>query len=168
MKAEDKGNERVTFTPIKLSLKERIEQNLLIFFLTTLGTGFGAGYSTYTKVVETSGQVLVGKDTYRLKKDLVGPILKTEAVKEIDYLIQLGQAINNHDEKTRVWLMQVLAFIQGLNLEKDSEWNKHPMSAIEADIRYVFLDPTLEEQRQRTLGILLGFKAAFETKVTNP
>jgi hypothetical protein len=155
METKDQENTKDTVTPQKLSLKERIEHNLLVFFLTALVTGFIAGYSAYAKIVDTSGKVLVGKDTYILKTDLVGTILKTEAVREIDHFIEIGQSINNNEAETRVWLMRVLAFIHGLNLEKDSEWNGHPMSAIESDIRYVFLDPSLAYPVDKTRGQVL-------------
>jgi len=168
MDTEGQENIKDTSTPRKLNLKEIIERNLVVFFLTTLLTGFVAGYNAYDKIVETSGQVLVGKDTYVLKKDLVGTILKTEAVREIDHLIEIGQDVKDNDSETRIWLMRVLAFIHGLNLEKDAEWNGHPTSAIESDIRYALLDPSIEIQRQKTLGILQGFKAAFQTQVSNP
>lgn len=168
MEAQDQENAKDTITPKKLSLKERIEQNLLMFFLTALVTGFFAGYSAYAKVVETSGQVLVGKGEYTLNIDRVGTILKTEAIVEIDHLIEIGQSIKNNEEESTVWLMRVVAFIHGLNLEKDSEWKGRPMSAIETDIRYVLLDPSIEVQRQKTLGVLLGFRAAFRTQVYNP
>ena len=168
MDAEGQETTKDTSTPQKLNLKEIIERNLVVFFLTALFTGFVAGYNAYIKVVETSGQVLVGKDEYVLKKDLVGTILKTEAVREIDHLIEIGQDVKDNDSETRIWLMRVLAFIHGLNLEKDSEWNGHLTSAIESDIRYALLDPSLEIQRQKTLGILQGFKAAFQTQAYSP
>lgn len=94
--------------------------------------------------------------------------MKTEAVREIDHLIEIGRDVKDNDSETRIWLMRVLAFIHGLNLEKDAEWNGHPTSAIESDIRYALLDPSIEIQRQKTLGILQGFKAAFQTQVSNP
>lgn len=168
MDTESQENKKETNTPQKPNLKEIIERNLVVFFLTTLLTGFIAGYTTYNKIVDTSGQVLVGKDTYILKKDLAGTILKSEAVGEIDHLIEIGQDVKDNDSETRIWLMRVLAFIHGLKLEKDSEWDGHPMSAIESDIRYALLDPSLEIQRQKTLGILQGFKAALRTQVSNP
>ncbi len=121
-----------------------------------MSVGFVAGYSTYQEVVKTSGEVLVGKDTYILKTELVGPILKTEAVKEIDHLIQFGQAINNNDEETRVWLMRVLAFIHGLNLKKDSLYNGQPMSAIESDIRWVFEGPIIKNPETEDLRHITG------------
>lgn len=168
MDTESQENTKDRSTAPKLNLKEIVERNLVVFFLTALLTGFVAGYNAYSKIVETSGQVLVGKDTYVLRKDLVGTILKTEAVREIDHLIEIGQDVKDNDTETRIWLMRVLAFIHGLDLEKDSDWDGHPMSAIEADIRYALLDPSLEIQRQKTLGILQGFKAAFQTQVSNP
>jgi hypothetical protein len=153
---------------ISLSPKEYVTKHLVVFFLSTIVMGFIAGFVAYSKIVEISGEVLVGKDSYILKKDLVGTILKSEAISEIDHLIEIGQKIYKNDDDTRIWLMRVMGFIHGLNLEKDTNWNGTKMSSIEADIRYALTDTSLENQRQKTLGVLLGFRSAFQTSVTSP
>lgn len=151
----------------RLTFREKIENKPIYYVLSTLIIGFLAGLGAYRFIVETSGQVLLGKSDYILKKDLIGTILKTEAVSEIEHLIEVGCNLNNNQNDTITWLMRVLAFIHGLNLEKDSEWNQRPMAAVESDIRYALLDKSIERQRQKVLGILQGFKAAFRTQIHN-
>jgi len=161
----DKSNSK-----IKKMFSENMEVfKLVLVYLAIFATGCTAGYVYYQKIIiDDTGRELVVKNCCIPKENLVGTILKTEAIVEIDHLIEIGQSIKNNEEESTVWLMRVVAFIHGLNLEKDSEWKGHPMPAIEADIRYVLLDPSIEVQRQKTLGVLLGFRAAFRTQVYNP
>lgn len=68
--------------------------------------------------------------------------------------------------------MQVLAFIHTLKLEKDYEWQENQQApvikvpAVEADLRYALLDPSIEIQAQKTLGVLKGFRAGLEARVS--
>lgn len=144
-----------------------IETNLVIFFLATLAAGFLAGWNAYTAVLTATNQVTVIKDTFTLNKDLAGRILRSEAVQEIDYLIEAGKSIGNDSQK-RVWLSQVLSFVHGIELEKDFEWHSLKVSATEADIRYAFEDPSLDVQVQKTLGVLKGLRGAMQTRVAIP
>ncbi len=168
MIAKDPTTKENTAIPRKVSIKERVEENLLWVILATLVAGFLAGISAYRGLLEITNQETVIRGTYTLNSKLAGTILRGEAVREIEYLIDIGQSLGNDEAKTRVWLMQVLAFIHSLDLEKDFNWQGQTMSAIEADIRYVLLDPSIEVQAQKTLGILKGFRAALQTQVSAP
>src|SRR4029077_20413168 len=153
--------------PRKVSVKNRIEENPLWAVLVALVLGFGSGIGSYRELLEITNQETVIKGTVIPKKDLVGPILKNEAGHEIESLIESGQSLGNDEDKTRGWLMQVLAFIHGIKLEKDSSWQGQPMSAIEADIRFALTDPSIKFQAQKTLGILKGFRSALQTRVSD-
>jgi hypothetical protein len=168
MEGKDHATKENSTTFQKQSLEDRIKEHLPIFFLTILVMGFGAGIGAYRGLLEITNQETVIKGSYIPRSELAGTILKNEAVREIDYLIDIGQSLGNDEAKTRVWLMQVLAFIHGIQLEKDSEWQGQPMSAIEVDIRYALEDPLIEIQAQKTLGILKGFRAALQTRVSIP
>lgn len=168
MESTDIIKEKDTKKKLNIDLKNKVQNNLTIFFLTTLLTGFIAGFITYGTIVDVSGQVLLIKDSYVLKKDIVGRLLRIEAISETDHLIEIGSSNINNENATRIWVMRVLAFIHCLNLEKDSELNGIKMSATEADIRYILQDPSFENQRQKILGILLGFKSAYKTEITIP
>lgn len=152
----------------KTNIKEILERNIVYVILMISIASFSAGVGAYKMLLEITNQETVIKGSYILKSELAGTILKNEAVREIDFLIDTGQSVVDDEGKTRVWLMQVLAFIHGLNLEKDYEWDGMPMSAIEADIRYAFLDESIEIQAQKTLGILKGFRAAIQTQAYIP
>jgi hypothetical protein len=176
METKDHTTIEGTGTSRRPSLKKLVEDNLVVFFLSTLLMGFGAGYGAYGKIVEATGQKLVVEGSCIPKRELVGTgsILRTEAVREIDYLIDTGQSLGNDEDQMRVWLMQVLAFIHTLKLEKDYQWQENPQApvlevpAVEADIRYAFLDPSIEIQAQKVLGVLKGFRAGLEAQVAYP
>lgn len=165
---ESTKEEKATKKKISFNPKKIIQNNLAVFFLTTLVTGFMAGFFAYEKIVEITGEELVIPDSYILKKDIVGKLLRIEAISEIDHLIEIGSSNINNENATRIWVMRVLSFVHGLNLEKDSKMNGIAMSTIEADIRCANQDPSFEKQRQKILGILLGFKSAYQKEITVP
>lgn len=53
-----------------MSLKEKIENNLVIFFLSALLTGFGAGLGAYRGALEIARLDTVTKNSYVLKDEL--------------------------------------------------------------------------------------------------
>jgi hypothetical protein len=164
MESTDDTTQRNVRIPQETSWWKRLRQNIpVILFLAAV---FGGGFGAYRALLEATNQETVIKGSYVLKSDLVGTILKNEAVSEIDHLIEIGQSLGNDDAKTRIWLMQVLAFIQGLDLPRDWEWQGLKVSAIEGDIRYALEDPSIPIQAQKTLGVLKGFRAALQSRVT--
>jgi hypothetical protein len=166
--AKDSTTRENIIAPPKASIKERLEEQLMWVVLVIIVISFGAGIGAYRGLLEITNQETVIKGSYLLKSELSGNVLKNEAVREIDHMIDSGQSLGNEEAKMRIWLMQVLAFIHGMELEKDSEWQGQKMSAIESDIRYALTDPSIEVQSQKTLGILKGFRAALQTRISTP
>jgi hypothetical protein len=147
------------------TLKEKLDDFFPYLLLGAVLAGFAGGIASYRGLLEITNQETLIKGCCIPKDQLAGTILKHEAVREIESLIDIGQTLDNDQAKTRVWLMQVLAFVHGIGLEKDSEWQGQKMPAIESDLRYVLTDPSIDVQRQKTLGILKGFRAALQTRV---
>lgn len=163
---EDKaGIQKSTASKSKRTLKEKLDDFFPYFLMGALLAGFTGGIAAYRGLLEITNQETLIKGCCIPKDQLAGTILKHEAVREIESLIDIGQGLDNDQAKTRVWLMQVLAFVHGIGLEKDSEWQGQKMSAIESDIRYVLTDPSIDVQRQKILGILKGFRSALQTRV---
>ena len=152
----------------KLSIRARIEKNLVFFFLTTVVAGFGAGLTFYGTVLGIANMESVAKNSYILKEELAGKILKKEAVREIEHLIEIGEKLNSEEERN-IWLFRVFAFIHVIELERDiiwqgeDGWKGQKVSAIEGDILYAFSDSSKNEQVQKILGILQGLKSGIET-----
>ena len=151
--------------PSSKTLKERLEDSALWIILAALTTGFISGAGGFKWGLNAFNQDIVTRDTYVLKRDLAGSLLRREAIIAIDLLIQNGQDLDGDAPKSRTWLMQVLAFIHGLNLEKDFNWEGNHVSAVEADIRFALTDQSLDIQVQKVLGILRGLRAAFQARI---
>jgi hypothetical protein len=160
----DNLNEATREEPKRSSLKDQLE-SVPWTVLVALTTGFVAGAGGFNWGLDAFNQDIVAKDTYVLKQDLAGSLLRREAVVAIDLLIQNGQDLDGDAPKSRTWLMQVLAFIHGLNLEKDFNWEGNHVSAVEADIRYALTDESLDIQVQKVLGIMRGLRSAFQARI---
>ena len=149
------------------NLQEFIRNHPVIVFLGALASGFIFGTACYEGLLQITNQETVIKNTYILKKDIVHNILKKEAIREIDHLIQNGRKLKDKSEMN-IWLMRVLTFTQVLGLEKDRTYKEQKMSAVEANVRWVFdRNPSIETQSQQVLGILEGLKSGFEPQI-NP
>lgn len=147
-------------------LKDLIEHNLVISVLALLLAGFIAGIAVYNGILQISNQETVVKNSYVLKRDLAGTVLRNEAVREIEHLIEQGQNIKDDHDKTRIWLLRTLIFIHQIHLEKDATWKGQIMSTVEADIRWAITDPSVDAQAQKTIGILEGLRSALLTRVS--
>ena len=151
------------------TLKNVIEKSPALSLVSALVTGIlfgvGAGYGSYRAFLEATNQQPVIRGSYILKSELANGLLRTEAVREIEHLIETGNELGSDTGKITVWLLQVLAFIHGIDLEQDSAWQGQRMSAVEADIRWALQDPSVTTQAQKTLGILKGFRQALLTRV---
>lgn len=157
----------------KPSFRQRVQDHAVSVVLGAIVVGFLAGIGGYQSAVQMTNREIVVKGCCIPKNQLVGPIVRDVAVREIDNFIKTGEMIGKNPNKVKdtedtvIWLMSVLAFIQTIELPKDVDWQGQKMSAVEADIRYALLDPSVEVQRQKTLGILQGFRAALQTRVSN-
>jgi len=160
----DKLNDATSQKPTKYRLRDQLE-SVPWAILVALTTGFVAGSGGFKWGLDAFNQDIVTRDTYILKKELAGSLLRREAIVAIDLLIQNGQDLEGDAAKSRTWLMQVLAFIHGLNLEKDFNWEGNHVSAVEADIRYALTDESLDVQVQKVLGIMRGLRAAFQARI---
>jgi len=134
-----------------------------VFIVSTAAVAaFGVGFTTSNAILSLTNQETVTKGSYILKRDLTGTILRKEAIQTIDALIETGAKLGNNEEETTVWLLQVLTFIQYINLEKNSvDEQGQKISAAEANIRYALKHPSIRVQAQKTLGVLKGLRSAL-------
>jgi hypothetical protein len=158
-----------TRTRVKPRIRLRdIYNHPVVVFLSALAIGFTAGIATFKGALELTDRETVPKGSYVLKRDLTGTILRNEAVQRIDNLIDIGGKLSN-DEETTVWLLQVLTFVQYINLEKNtSDEQGQKISAVEANIRYALKDPKIKVQAQKTLGVLKGLRSALAAQKDVP
>jgi len=140
----------------------------VVVFLGALVLGFTAGIGVFKGALEITDREIVPKNSYVFKRDLTGTILRNEAVQRIDNLIENGAKLSN-EEDTTVWLLQVLTFVQYINLEKNaSDEQGQKISAAEANIRYALKDPKIKVQGQKTLGVLKGLRSALTVQKDVP
>jgi hypothetical protein len=136
--------------------------------LSAIVIGFMAGVGAYRGGLEMTNQETVVKGTWIPLSQARPTIIRSTAAQEIELLIKEYESVSSDSGKTRTWLAQVLSFVQGIDLDKDSEWEGKRVSSIEANIRYAWTDPSIEGQGQRTLGVLKGFQAALRARSASP
>jgi hypothetical protein len=157
-----------------MSLKEKIEKNLALWVLGLLLAGFLAGVGAYKTMLEITNQETVVKGTVIKKSDLVGSILKSEIIKELDHMIENGQKIDatNDPSEAGVFLSRTRSFLIGLNLPKDKNYQDTPLSSPVFDHQMIMMrnswyghgDITLSEHVARVLGLLKGLKASYSAR----
>lgn len=136
----------------------------VVAFFGALVVGFTAGIEAYRYFLNITNQETVIKNTWVLKSEVTGTLLRNEAVREIDHLIENGEKLNK-DEETAKWLLQTLTFVQYINLDKNIVDEKgQKMSAVEANIRYAQTFQSIKVQVQKTLGVLKGFRSALSAQ----
>lgn len=115
-----------------MKVKQALEQHPVIVFLAALVTGFIAGIGSYSGMLKMTNQDTVIKGTYILKSELVGRQLKTDSVRELEHLIEIGKNIVSCDvvnkNKYRAYVSRVSAFVACLDLPKEVSLNEHPVS----------------------------------------
>lgn len=163
--------------PQKKSFKEFIIDHSVIFFLLAMAASFAVGFGAYDSILKIAnldkvqaGTYLSKEDIlkqYTLKDDIIGQYtLRESAVSKIEDLIKDERDLDGNDKKV-AWLSRVIAFIHGIELEKDFVYEGQKMSAIETDIRNALKEPKIEVQVQKTLSILRGFSDALQTRVSS-
>jgi hypothetical protein len=142
-----------------------LERHVIWISLGALFAGFVGGCVVGFVVLRIThrDQGIKGGDVRR--DQLLGGFSRAAALRELDHLITEGQEINRDESEIQTWLMQVIAFVHGMNLDRDSEWQGQRMAAVEAYIHYAFLDKSIHVQAAKTLGVLKGFRAALSTQM---
>ena len=142
--------------------KELIDRNPTVVFLSFIITAFGAGYWWYGETLRTAKLEAVPKDSYVLKADLIGgKFVAVKVLREINYLIDVGQNLGEDQDKALNWLSRTVTFVHEVGLAKDSLWEGQQVSSVERDMRLASTDSSVESRVQKTLGILQGFQAAL-------
>ena len=156
-----------------MKLREQVENNLVLWTLGLLFFGFVSGIGAYKTMLGITNQVTVVKDTYIKKSELVGSILKTEVISELDHLIETGEAINAESRnEAGIFLARTRSFLIGLNLPKDAEYQTTMMSQPVLDHQMIMMrnswygheDITLSEQVSRVLGLLRGLRSSYRAR----
>ncbi len=148
-----------------------IKENIVVFFLSTIVTGFIAGIASYKSLLMITNQTTVIKDTFVLKSNLVGKVLRNEALTEIRKLIDYGRELNltNKPEIGEAFISRADIFLRNLDLPKVREFHGDKMSdpayamqllIMENDL-YGYGNLTINQKVMRVVGILQGLESSF-------
>lgn len=136
---------------------------LKVVFATAIGS-FLAGISAYQFVIDTAKLDVVQENTYVLKEDFEGVLLRKEAIAELSRLIEVGELLDPGEPRSISWLVESLTFIHHLGLDRDSDWEGRRVSSEEAMLRWAQLQTDRGEQVGITLGVLRGLRSAFSSR----
>jgi hypothetical protein len=152
-------------------MEEIIKNNVIIFFLTSLVTGFIAGIGAYKTLLAITNQTTVIKGTYVLKSKIVGKVLRDEVLTEIRKLIEIGKELDlvKNPDKGEAFITRVDVFVRNLDLPKERDFGGKKMSnpaymlhlLIMENKFYGYGDLTINQKVQRVVGILQGLEASF-------
>jgi hypothetical protein len=144
----------------------KVKDHPVVIFLGALVAGGVAGAGLLEFVHKEAQLDVVPHGSYTLNKDIEGRLLRRDAAREITGLIDIGEALKSDDPRIHRWLLAVRIFVHELGLEKDSEWEGRKVSTEEETLRWAILDPSLDVQVQKTLGVLYGLRAAFSSRAS--
>lgn len=159
--------------------KASIKQHPVIVFLTAIVTGFIAGVSAYHFILSVAQLEVVQKDTYIMKSDVVGKVLRHEAIREIGRLIERGEELNssesqniNRTKKIDSYMLRVHTFTHYLNLPPVEELGGQKYSFVEKRIDHIIRDipntgqtpAPLEQKVSRIIGVLQGLRSSFSAR----
>jgi hypothetical protein len=131
--------------------------------------GFVVGMGADKLRLEVLQKDEVPRDTYVLKRDFRGPVLKTQVIAELEDLVKTSKITGERE----AWLLESKTFVSGLGLEKDNvvvpegqpEGQKISTS-VSTPLAYIFYvqsrDP-LEAKVQGTVGVLKGLQRLYKS-----
>ena len=158
-----------------MEFRSKIERNIAFWTAMMLIIGFSSGIGAYIALLEITNQETVIKDSYVKKSELVGGVLRTEVIRELEHLIEIGESIDikKDPEKAGKFFARTRAFLVGLDLPKSAEYPDGDfMSEPVLDHKMIMMqnhwygheDITMSEQVARILGLLQGLKSSYSAR----
>ena len=157
-----------------MTIKERVENDPALWAAALLIVGFVAGFGAYRGILEIAGRETVAKDSYVLNSEVVGTVVRSEVIGELNHLIEIGSKIaeSNEPKDANVFLSRSRAFLVGLNLPKDTEFSDDKMSSAVFDHQMIMMrhryygheNITLSQQVSRITGLLRGLRSSYRAR----
>lgn len=153
-------------------MPDLIKNDPILWFLAAIFTGFVTGFSCYRAILAVGVFDVVKKGTYLLKSDVVGKLLKSESLQQMDHLIEIGEKMDgNKVADAETYMKRVLTFIHYLELpETDGSAGKSSFAEQQVDftirdIPNVGQSPRPNPEKVfRIVGVLKGMRASFISK----
>ena len=117
---------------------------------------------------------VVQKGSYILKSNVVGNLLKTEALAQIDHLIELGEKVDFKSKSRQAddYMVRVIAFIHYLDLPKDVDQEmtlahlqrRRSITSFETYRMWAKSRPRYRRKVARIVGVLKGVRASLTSQ----
>ncbi len=156
--------------------REQIEQHPIMVVLTSLVVGFVSGVAVYNGILRIAKLEVVQEGAYIKKSDVVGNLLRKEAVREIEHLLEIGEKLNESQiAEAEEYMLRVHTFVYYLGLPYDVEKvdykSSHAAQRIDEIIRNALLvwgrknlEVPLDQKVSRIMGVLKGLKASLSAR----
>jgi hypothetical protein len=154
-------------------MPDLIKNDPVLWFLAAIVTGFIAGFSSYRAILAVGAFEVVKKGSYLLKSDVVGKLLKSEALQQMDHLIELGEKLDGTKlADAETYMKRVLTFVHYLDLPVETDGLAGKSSFAENQIDFTIRDiPNVgqaprpnPEKIFRIVGVLKGLRASLVSK----
>lgn len=154
-------------------IKTLLENDPFLIVGASLVTGFIAGFAAFKAILGVGSFETIKKGTYILKENIVGNLLKNEAIAEIEKLIEIAEKMDhNKTQDVYNFMNRVLTFVHYLDLPKDTDETIGARSFVEREIDHTIRDipniggakASLDQKLNRIAGVLKGLKASFSSR----
>ena len=151
-----------------------IKNDPVLWFLAAIITGFIAGFGAYRAIIAVGAHELVRKGSYILKSDVVGKLLRSEALAQLDHLVELGEKIDGtKPADAENFMTRVHTFVHYLDLPKEIEIAGDQFSFAEKQIDHIIRDiPNVgksprpnPEKIFRITGVLKGLRSSLVSRL---
>ena len=152
------------------TVPEAIAHSPTFWALGLLVTGFVCGFSAFQAILAVGAHEVIRKGTYVLKSEVIGKLLRTETIREIETLIDLGNSLDiSKLSDAEVYMNRVHTFVHYLEIPKEYEIAGHHYSFAEQEIDRIIRDipnkggvkAPLGEKIPRIVGVLRGLRSSF-------
>lgn len=154
-------------------MPDLIKNDPVFWFLAAIVTGFIAGFGAYRAIIAVGAHELVRKGSYILKSDIVGKLLRSEALQQLDHLVELGEKLDGTKQSdAENFMTRVHTFVHYLDLPKEIEIGGDKFSFAEKQIDYIIRDIPNSGQPPRPNpekifrigGVLKGLRSSLVSK----
>ena len=158
---------------LMLYFMEVIEQHPVVI-LVSLFVGGSASIGVYQGILRIAKLETVQQGTYVKKSNLVGNLLRNEALQTIEHLIEIGtNEINREsgmdEQEAEMYMLRVHTFLHHLNLPKIYAMGSDKHSFAEQKIDHIIRDipntgkppAPLVQKLSRIVGVLKGLKESL-------
>lgn len=149
-----------------------IQNAPVLYFLVATVTGFIAGFGAYRAIIKVGVHDIVRKGSYILKSDIVGNLIRSEALQELDHLIELGGKIDGTKLAEAVnFMTRVHTFVHYLDLPKELNIGEDKFSFAEELIDHIIRDipntgqtpKSNQEKIFQIIGVVKGLRSSLSS-----